>query len=291
MLGHTTTDIDDITSSPNFEITSTLTYSHGLPPNPVHTSSPQQCYLLDYAVDRLLLAAKELKWSRVVSSLTQPNVSDILLREIENHIHWEHADASDPEYLFIVRIAFKKNGQVTLMSGQRPHVTAIPLYPTQFPAPNKKSSKQIPIIPVYVDDRFMVPSQITRHKTNYRAPYSEARARVGLHPTTPFIQGEVLLVNTEGEVMDGGFTTIYFWRQDEGGNWGWRTPRQESGTKLGVTRRWALENAGVTEMAIMAKDVMDGEKVWLSSAGGGFVRGRITFERHLADSSASDGGL
>lgn len=291
MLQHKATDIEDITSSPNFEITSTLTYSHGLPANPVHKGSPQQCYLLDYAIDRLLLAAKDLKWPRVISSLTHPDASQILLREIETHIHWEHADASNPENLFIVRIAFKKHGQFTLMSGQRPHVTAIPLYPTHFPAPNKKTSKHIPIVPVYVDDGFMVPSQITRHKTNYRTPYSEARARVGLHPTTPFTQGEVLLVNTEGEVMDGGFTTVYFWRQDDGGEWAWRTPRQESGTKLGVSRRWALENAGVTEMELLAKDVIDGEKVWLSSAGGGFVKGRITFERRLEDSSTSDAGL
>jgi hypothetical protein len=39
-----------------------------------------------------------------------------------------------------------------------------------------------------------------------------------------------------------------------------------------------LENAGVTEMAIMLKDVVDGELIWMSSAVTGFVRGKVTFD-------------
>ena len=298
MLGHSMKQligVDEVVAAPGFEIISTLAYSHGMPRNPAvpdeEVDEAPQCYLLQHAIDRLLLAAKELKWTNVVSSLSSPKAHQVLLREIESHLRWEHVDPTAPDRLFIVRVSFKADGQLTLMSGQRPIVPAIPMYPTTLPLPNKKMSKQVPIVPVYVDHGFMVPSLLTRHKTTFRRPYSEARARVGLHPTTPFTQGEVLLVNTEGEVMDGGFTTVYFWRQDDCGVWGWRTPREESGAKLGVSRRWALEHAGVTEGLIVVKDVVDGERVWLSSAAGGFVRGKITFERHMEDSSTSDAGI
>lgn len=298
MLGHSMKQligVDEVVAAPGFEIISTLAYSHGMPRNPAvpdeEVDEAPQCYLLQHAIDRLLLAAKELKWTNVVSSLSSPKAHQVLLREIESHLRWEHVDPTAPDRLFIVRVSFKADGQLTLMSGQRPIVPAIPMYPTTLPLPNKKMSKQVPIVPVYVDHGFMVPSLLTRHKTTFRQPYSEARARVGLHPTTPFTQGEVLLVNTEGEVMDGGFTTVYFWRQHDCGVWGWRTPREESGAKLGVSRRWALERAGVTEGLIVVKDVVDGERVWLSSAAGGFVRGKITFERHMEDSSTSDAGV
>ncbi|PHH93331.1 hypothetical protein CDD83_7116 [Cordyceps sp. RAO-2017] len=281
----------EVTSGQAFEIVSTLSYSHGLPPNPVLPDEAPQCHLLQYAIDRLRLAAEEFEWPRVVSLLSHPKVYGALLREIEDHLGWEYADVCSPDKLFVVRLSFDREARLTLMSGQRPrHAVGTLAYPAALPPPGKRAPRKAPIVPVYVDrGAHLAPSSpFARHKTTLRGPYNEARSRVGLYPSTPLTQGEVLLVNAAGEVMDGGFSTLYFWRQDELGLWAWRTPRRESGAKLGVSRRWALEHAGVSEMAVMAAELVDGERIWLSSATGWFVRGFVSFGRHDLDSSSSD---
>lgn len=273
------TSIDSIIADERFEIISTLAYSYGLPPNPTDPEAAPHCYLLQYAIDRLIAAAEEFQWKQVISYLNQPSTAKTLVQEIDHHMQNEYADACAEDRLFIIRIAFREDASFTLMSGERPNLPEIPRYPNALPSPYERASRKIPMIDVFVDKDTMQPSAFTRHKTTYRDTYTDARARVGLCSATPFRDGEVLLINDEGEVMDGGFTTVYFWRQDESGEWGWRTPRQESGTKLGVSRRWALEHAGVTEMAITAKEVVEGEKIWMSSAVAGFVRGKVSFER------------
>ncbi|KAM4063552.1 hypothetical protein HRG_011339 [Hirsutella rhossiliensis] len=71
---------------PRLEIVSTLVYSHGLAPNPALPNEPRQCLLLRYAVDRLLLAASEFKWPRVLALLGHARAPQALLREIEAHL-------------------------------------------------------------------------------------------------------------------------------------------------------------------------------------------------------------
>ncbi|KAH8594636.1 hypothetical protein B0O99DRAFT_484806, partial [Bisporella sp. PMI_857] len=53
-------------------------------------------------------------------------------------------------------------------------------------------------------------------------------------------------------------TTAYFYRDGS-----WVTPRAESGAKIGVSRRWALENSSVMEGTIMVDDVKDREMIWV----------------------------
>ncbi|KAK2036837.1 hypothetical protein LZ31DRAFT_453863, partial [Colletotrichum somersetense] len=62
----------------------------------------------------------------------------------------------------------------------------------------------------------------------------------------------------------------YLWRD------GWVTPSSVTGCKMGVSRRWATENVGVKETLIRAMYISDGEMIWLSSAVGGFIQGKVT---------------
>ncbi|CCF33214.1 aminodeoxychorismate lyase [Colletotrichum higginsianum] len=105
-------------------------------------------------------------------------------------------------------------------------------------------------------------------------PYSTAWARVGLDETTSPAECDVLLHNHEGHVTGAVFRTAYFWREGA-----WVTPGSESGCKLGVSRRWALENAKVKEGVVLASGIEEGELVWLSSAVGGFTQGLVTLVR------------
>ncbi|KIY03300.1 uncharacterized protein Z520_01767 [Fonsecaea multimorphosa CBS 102226] len=114
-------------------------------------------------------------------------------------------------------------------------------------------------------------SLFTRHKTNHRRPYDDARARAELLPTTPPTAREVLLSNTEGQVTEASLSAVYFFR-----NGTWRTPRSDDGgAMLSVTRLYALEAGWCDEGTVLVREVEDGEVVWLSNAVRGFFPGVV----------------
>lgn len=88
-----------------------------------------------------------------------------------------------------------------------------------------------------------------------------------------------MLQNERGEVMGGGVTTVYFFREGT-----WISPAQKTGCKMGVSRRWALGHAGVKEAVVLAKDVEEGEEVWVSSAVGGWREGVVRLGPRLGGS-------
>ncbi|WDK12813.1 aminodeoxychorismate lyase [Colletotrichum graminicola] len=89
--------VEAITSDPNFEIITTFAYSAGLPYN---EASMSHCYLLH--VDRM----------------------QSLFEEVSAHMLSTHGEASkDPNRRFIVRLAFKRDGALSIMSGPRPNST------------------------------------------------------------------------------------------------------------------------------------------------------------------------
>ncbi|KAF7517331.1 hypothetical protein G7054_g13845 [Neopestalotiopsis clavispora] len=157
------------------------------------------------------------------------------------------------------------------MTGPRPRIPSIQYHPTTLPDP-KATNIDVPVVDLFVDPGRIEPTLFTKHKTTFRDDYSDARARVGLTPTTPFLEGEVLLVNQRDEVLGGGFTTGYFWR-----NGSYVTPTSSSSAKIGVSRRWALENINVQEGVVLIRDVLEGEHFWLSSAVSGFCREKVRF--------------
>jgi 4-amino-4-deoxychorismate lyase len=267
-----------IISEPSFEIISTLAYSAGLPPNPhLINASPVQLshgYLLSSAIDRLCAAATELQWSLVSSNLEQDGRSQAIEEEIRTHMREAHGNAmEDAGRQFIVRLAFRKDGKLNIISGPRQRNPAVPYYPISVAAIMQTSAPDEIVIPVYIDTQSTVPSVLTKHKTTYREPYNLAWERVGLDPTVAPSDADALLHNTSGEIMGGAFRTVYFLR-----NGGCITPSSNCGGKISVSRRWALENSDVNEAVILVSDLKDREVVWLSSAVTGFTKGIITLE-------------
>jgi 4-amino-4-deoxychorismate lyase len=265
----------EIINSPQFEVITTLLYSAGLQGDSTSTKEANKhplnnCYLLQHGLDRLRSAAIDFSFPAIVADIDRPKLLESLAIDIEQRILEEHpTDGKDPEKNFIVRLAYRKNGEINIMTGSRARIPSIQRYPTMLPDPTT-IDLDVPIVSLYLDTNHIESSLFTKHKTTYREHYSAARTRVGLTPTTPFFQGEVLLGNEQGEVIGGGFTTVYFWRKGS-----WVTPAESCGAKIGVSRRWALENTGVSEDIIPVKDVIEGEYVWLSSAVGGFCRGKV----------------
>ena len=85
------------------------------------------------------------------------------------------------------------------------------------------------------------------------------------------LQPEVLIVNDDGQIMEGCRFTPYFRRGSK-----WVTPAAESGGNLGTTRRWALEKGLCEEGVVTVGSVRYGEMVVLSNGAKGFQTGFIT---------------
>ncbi|KAK1455781.1 aminodeoxychorismate lyase [Colletotrichum melonis] len=67
--------------------------------------------------------------------------------------------------------------------------------------------------------------------------YSAAWKRAGVDEATSPAECDVLLQNENGHIMGAAFRTVYFWRHGK-----LVTPSSETGCKMGVSRRWAVEN-------------------------------------------------
>ncbi|KAK1959763.1 hypothetical protein LY78DRAFT_663025 [Colletotrichum sublineola] len=225
-------DVEAIASDPNFEIITTFAYSVGLPHN--EASLPgSNCYLLQHSVDRLQSAATDLSWTATVENLLSIGCVQSLSKEISAHMLLTHGEASkDPSRRFIVRLAFKKDGMHSIMSGPRPSSTD-PLYPVTLP--NIINPLILSTMPVYLDTEPTTPSLLTKHKTTHRGPYSAAWKRVGLDETTSPAECDVLLQNEDGHIMGAAFRTVYFWKDGR-----FVTPSSVTGCKMGVSRRWAV---------------------------------------------------
>ncbi|OHW98834.1 aminodeoxychorismate lyase [Colletotrichum incanum] len=264
-------DVEAIASDPNLEIITTFAYSAGLPHNEASLSG-SHCYLLQYGIDRLQAAASDLSWTAVAEDLRSIDHVESLSKEVSAHMLSSHGEASkDPGRRFVVRLAFKKDGILSIMSGPRPSSTD-PLYPMTLS--NIMNTLRTSTMPVYLDMEPTTPSLFTKHKTTHRQPYSAAWERVGMDGTTSPAEYDVLLQNKYGHIMGAAFRTVYFWRDGR-----LVTPSRVTGCKMGVSRRWAVDNAGVKESFIAAMDISDGEVIWLSSAVGGFIQGKVTLER------------
>ncbi|KAK2042032.1 hypothetical protein LZ31DRAFT_596808 [Colletotrichum somersetense] len=107
-------EVEAITSDPNFEIITTFAYSTGLPQK---EASSSHCYLLQYGIDRLQAAAFDLSWSAVAEDLRSVDRMQSVLEEVNAYMLSTHGEASkDPSKRFIVRLAFKKDGFLSIIT-------------------------------------------------------------------------------------------------------------------------------------------------------------------------------
>ncbi|KAH7026186.1 aminotransferase class IV-domain-containing protein [Microdochium trichocladiopsis] len=262
---------------------------------------------LDLHRDRLLRAAAHFGWTAAVQKLSgEPGLAFLisgLPEDIAAQFQEDHATGRARK----LRICVDQDGSITHDISDTPPRPLEGLFATRLPgdesmpinnnnnvhiiAPRDPSPLQ-PGVRVLVDPGRTQPSAYTHFKTTSRAHYDAARERMktSLLAATA---AEVLLVNdADGSIMEGSFTTPYFWRDGR-----WVTPpitelKWHNSTDLGslhagaapqhwtgghdaVSRRWALERGLAVEEVIPADSLVDGEDCWLSNGVRGFFAGKI----------------
>ncbi|KAJ5780757.1 Aminotransferase class IV [Penicillium paradoxum] len=248
------------TPSQSFEIISSLRYDPGLPDAACRHASnypdPQNSpyYLLAYHRDRLIATARHFRWNEALDWLEQDP------QRLE-----EFLDASIPDRskAWRLRIVVNSKGKARVEANPTASVDMMTLF-----IPSLHPNSSLPVWRVYVDTQSTTPSGFTTHKTTARDEYTSARLRAGI--ISPAESAEVLVVNPDGEVMEGSITTPYFLR----GNM-WITPPLSSGGNAGTTRRYALSQGFCLEQTISRDELVDGEFCWLSNGVRGFMRGQI----------------
>ncbi|PYI20693.1 aminodeoxychorismate lyase [Aspergillus violaceofuscus CBS 115571] len=262
----------------DFQIISSLRYDPGLrdlsTKNAADTNfhpSSTPYYLLPYHQARLRNAAECFGWEEALSFLRKDLTH--FSQYLDDHI----LDKTKP---WRIRIVIDRTGACTVEINPTASID-----PLNMLIPNRDHT-QSSLWNVYVDTGCITPSSFTRHKTTARDFYNAARVRAGI--MSPLDQAEVLLVNPEGQVMEGSITTPYFRRRQPTSKGeslesdtepDWVTPPLSSGGNAGTTRQYALGEGFCAEQIIEAADLIDGEECWLSNGVRGFIRGRIVLNR------------
>ncbi|TQB75505.1 hypothetical protein MPDQ_002798 [Monascus purpureus] len=258
-------------SAPSFHIFSSLRYDPWLPqflshcgqesayPNPQDTPY----YLLAYHRDRLINAAQCFQWSSALDFLEKHDLA-AFIRFLDPFI-------PDKTTQWRLRILLHCSGECKVEA----YPTApIPPLRLLVPSPgilDQPAESQSGLWRVYIDSQPIVPSVYTTHKTTARDDYNAARLRAGIQ--SPAENAEVLVVNPQGEVMEGSITTPYFRRRHQLGTSGagapsephWITPPLSSGGNAGTTRRYALAQGFCIEGVIKTAELVDGDECWLSN--------------------------
>ncbi|KAG0154252.1 hypothetical protein PDIDSM_1632 [Penicillium digitatum] len=251
---------ENFSNSPSFEIISSLRFDPGLSGAACrHASSypdPHKSpyYLLAYNQDRLIAAAAHFQWNEALNWLQQD------LQDFEKFLNASIPDRSKPWRL---RIVVNNKGNVRVEANPTASIDLMSLL-----IPSLHANPSLPIWRVYVDTKSTTPSGFTTHKTTARDEYTSARLRAGIKSPTDL--AEVLMVNPDGEVMEGSITTPYFLRGQM-----WITPPLSSGGNAGTTRRYALSQGFCLERTISRNDLVDGELCWLSNGVRGVFRGQV----------------
>ncbi|KAL4933077.1 aminotransferase [Aspergillus undulatus] len=261
-------------SAQSFQIISTLRYDPHLPdvvgqrglnayPDPL--ISPY--YLLPYHQDRLRNAARDFNWS---------NASKLLDKDLAQFARYLDTSIPHKGRCWRVRLVLDHSGSFKVETQPAARIDL-----ENFLVPFIINPTSTPWR-VYVDTGFTTPSPFTTHKTTAREVYAAARARAGI--TSLQDTAEVLLVNSNGELMEGSITTPYFRRRDQAGRDGpeWITPPLSSGGNAGTSRRYALSEGFCTEQVMTATDLIDGELCLLSNGVRGFILGRIVLRGNKA---------
>jgi branched-subunit amino acid aminotransferase/4-amino-4-deoxychorismate lyase len=261
------------TTAPSFQIISSLRYDPDLPKvtsrnvndssYPAPADSPY--YLLSYHRDRLINAARHFEWDRAIDFLQQDLVS------FEKFLDGSISDVQKP---WRMRIAVDSNGKGSIEVNP-----TVAIDPLNLLIPSFHSGIQPTIWKVFVDSQPTTPSGFTTHKTTARDDYTAARVRAGI--TSPADTSEVLVVNPDGEIMEGSITTPYFRRPIAGDATEpvWVTPPLTSGGNAGTSRRYALTQGFCVEQLVTKADLVDGEECWLSNGVRGFMRGVVVLSR------------
>lgn len=242
----------------------------------LNNGRPSPFYLLPYHRDRLLKAAKHFQWEDAITILEGEDGLDRL-----NEVLGKKYDEAHP---MRIKVLVNRSGDISTEHGKTITRPLSNLLPLQLPPPSDAEGSIKGGIPTLSGEHAVVldpmqtnPSEWTRFKTTQRAAYDAARARAGIVDLME--EKEVLLINSNNEIMEGSRFNAIFWRNGQ-----WITPPLTSGGLGGVLRRWLLEKGLVKEEAIRADEVVDGEMFWLSNALRGLVAGRVVLKEETLQS-------
>ncbi|KAJ5266854.1 hypothetical protein N7478_009662 [Penicillium angulare] len=256
-------------ATPTFDIFSSLRYDPELlklaSQHPEHFPEPLNSpyYLLAHHQDRLINAARYFEWKLAFEE--GPAWMNGDLNSLQEFLDSRIPDRHRPWRL---KLVVHRSGHVWCEIAE-----AGPIDPLNFMIPGSGPRSDPSPWRVYLDSKATFPSGFTAHKTTARDDYTDARLRSGI--TTATQTDEVLIVNNNGEVMEGSITTPYF-RQRGGSSW--ITPPLKCGGNAGTTRRYALAQGFCTEQVITASELVDGEECWLSNGVRGFIRGVVVLK-------------
>lgn len=214
--------------------------SHGLSGQGWNFENQSPLYMLDFHRDRLLRAAAYWKWQPAIDRLSGDSGISSLAQLISDNVE------TYQQTPLKIKIVVSQNGDIKVEQLRIPEVPLQNLFPARLPNPGRAllddEPRKASVFALLVDRAAMKRSEYTHFKTTKRNMYDAARQRAGI---TYADAAEVLVINQDdGSVMEGTFTTPYFWRDG-----GWVTPPvathfswdEGNGGQDGTSRRWALE--------------------------------------------------
>ncbi|KAI1389748.1 aminotransferase [Hypoxylon trugodes] len=240
--------------------------------------NPSPFYMLDFHRDRMLRAAVYWDWNAAIATLS----GEKGIENLQSFLKTNAAGLGSGPHRVMITLA--SDGTLGYQTSPLPETHINNLHPESLPSPNSddldsvgkgKVVVQDPLYDILLDSQKTAKSEFTHYKTTFRDIYNSARKRAQINPGE---KKEVLLVNEDGQVMEGSISTPYFWRDGK-----WVTPpipseydaSQGSGGNDGTTRRWALERNLAIEQVVLVDSLLDGENCWISNGLRGFISGKV----------------
>ena len=239
----------------------------------VSFNTPSPFYMLEHHWTRLQVANWSAQfWPQRVPPKTCGTPAEFLSGLFIAVREWQVAHPKEAAWAEALRIRRRiyASGRTATEIWQIPPKPLGCLFPTTFEIP--ESERKNTEWTVVVDCQPTDVNEATMFKIWDRMPQSRARADAGIFSVGT--HKEVLLYNTNNEILDGSNSTPYFHR-----NGRWVTPIGSSGGLQGTTRRWCLENRLCIESVVHKDSLQEGEVVWFSNA----VRGYFWAIYHTRD--------
>ncbi|KAK5164776.1 Aminodeoxychorismate lyase [Saxophila tyrrhenica] len=237
---------------------------------------PCPFYLLEHQWTRLQVA----NWSKDRPPNSHGSPSRFMHGLLSAVVQYQKEHPGSKDTCLRLRIRSYASGQMTSeVSPPRVLTPVNLLFPTTFGHPDHLPKTEWTIV---LDNQPTETNESTMYKTSDRKPY--VRARISASLTDVEQPREVLIYNSDGEVLDATKSTPYFFR---GGKW--LVPASASGGLQGTTRRWTLEN-GVASEGVVGKDSLAvGETIWLSNGVWGFYYAKfVALEQGKAPPSEAE---
>ncbi|CUM63652.1 uncharacterized protein PRCAT00001235001 [Priceomyces carsonii] len=247
----------------DFEILSTMRYDPKLttvPPVTVNDITKENFFLFDEHYHRLVFTLQYFQLQLNGSTSLEFDIPyDFLWNKLTEAIRESKKQVYEP---MKIRLLVSLEGQVN-----------IEIYETTYrnnllDGFNETSSDQI--WDVFIDLEPCLVSPFTSFKTTNRDAYNKARERClpGKKPG----KEEVLLVNTQGHLMEGSISNVAIRRKEDNI---WVTPQLSCGCLCGVMRHFLLRKGFLEEQTLHAEDLGPGSEVLLFNGVMGVVKGIV----------------